>query len=287
MAAAPRKKGRSLWETARRARDIDMTTAKRRIPINHNNATAAATGADAPTPAPEEVEVGAPEQAGEPSPVSPADDPVLETEAVDEVAVLAAERDRLAAERDRLATERDALTDSLLRLRAEFDNFRKRMSRELIEARERAQGDLLGELLPVLDNLDRALDAAEHHEERKVLAGVRMTRDMFAELLRRSGVEEIETVGKPFDPTVHEALAVQPSSEEEGKVVAVVERGYRQGGRVLRPARVVVSAGLGAAASDRGMVSGTATAADAATASGTASASETAAVPEASASQND
>lgn len=164
-------------------------------------------------------------------------DPVAETEVVDEAA-------EAVAERDRLLQERDALLDSLLRLRAEFDNFRKRMSRELIEARERAQGDLLGELLPVLDNLERALDAAEHHDEGKVLAGVRLTRDMFTDLLRRSGVEEIETVGKPFDPTVHEAIAVQPSSEEEGAIAAVLERGYRQGNRVLRPARVVVSAGL-------------------------------------------
>jgi len=154
----------------------------------------------------------------------------------------------MAAERDRLAAECEALADALLRLRAEFDNFRKRMSRELIESRERARGDLLSELLPVLDNLDRALDAAEHHDEGKVLTGVRMTRDMFADLLRRSGVEEVETVGVPFDPTVHEAIAVQTSLEPEGTVTGVVERGYRQGNRVLRPARVVVSAGQTATA---------------------------------------
>ena len=87
------------------------------------------------------------------------------------------------------AAERDTLADALLRLRAEFDNYRRRASRELVEARERAQGDLLSDLLPVLDNLERALDAAEHHEEGKVLGGVRMTRDLFVDLLapRRRG----------------------------------------------------------------------------------------------------
>ena len=109
--------------------------------------------------------------------------------------------------------------------------------------RERAQGELLGDLLPVLDNLERALDAAEHHDEGKVLGGVRLTRDMFVDLLRRAGVEEIETRGRPFDPQVHEAMLMQPSEQEEGTVTAVLERGYRQGDRVLRPARVAVSSG--------------------------------------------
>jgi molecular chaperone GrpE len=148
-----------------------------------------------------------------------------------------------AAELEALRYERDVLTERELRLRAEFENYRKRASRDLVEARERAQGQLLGELLPVLDNLERALDAAEHHDEGKVLGGVRMTRDMFVDLLRRAGVEEIETVGVLFDPHVHDAVVMQPSSQEEGVVTAVLERGYRQGERVLRPARVVVSSG--------------------------------------------
>ncbi len=79
------------------------------------------------------------------------------------------------------------------------------------------RGELLSDLLPVLDNLERALDAAEHHEESKVLGGVRMTRDLFVDLLRRSGVEEIETVGAAFDPHVHDAVLVQPSDQDEGR----------------------------------------------------------------------
>ena len=149
----------------------------------------------------------------------------------------------LEAEIEALRKERDAATERELRLRAEFENYRKRASREALESRERAQGQLLGEMLPVYDNLERALDAAEHHDEGKVLGGVRMVRDMFAELLRRAGVEEIQTVGSAFDPNVHDAVLMQPSEHAEGMVTAVLERGFRQGDRVLRPARVVVSAG--------------------------------------------
>ena len=149
----------------------------------------------------------------------------------------------LEAELEALRKERDALAERELRMLAEFENFRKRASREALEVRERAQGQLLGELLPVLDNLERALDAAEHHDEGKVLGGVRMVRDMFVALLRRAGVEEIQTVGAAFDPHVHDAVVMQPSEQEEGTVTAVLERGFRQGDRVLRPARVVVSAG--------------------------------------------
>jgi len=197
-----------------------MTTGKRRIPINNQD-----LGAH-----------------GDPGAKGPA---IAATELADaETAVAGAQAAALdAAALDEVARERDALTDSLLRLRAEFENFRKRAARELIEARDRARGELLGELLPVLDNLERALDAAEHHEESKVLGGVRLTRDLFVDLLRRSGVEEIETVGAPFDPHVHDAMLEQPSDQDEGIVAAVLERGYRQGDRVLRPARVAVSSG--------------------------------------------
>ena len=150
---------------------------------------------------------------------------------------------RLLTELESLRHERDVLAESDLRLRAEFENFRRRSTREALEARERAQGSLLTEMLPVLDNLERALDAAEHHDEGKVLGGVRIVRDLFVDLLRRSGVEEIPTVGAEFDPHVHDAVVMQPSGQEEGTVTAVLERGYTQGERVLRPARVVVSSG--------------------------------------------
>jgi molecular chaperone GrpE len=206
-----------------------MTTSKRRIPINNHEPAAgdglAATGV---------TETG-----------SPTDEPRAQEAPVTDAPLAQ------AGTLDDLVRERDNLADSLLRLRAEFENFRKRAARELVEARDRARGELLGELLPVLDNLERALDAAEHHDEGKVLGGVRLTRDLFVELLRRSGVEEIETVGTPFDPHVHDAMLEQASDQKEGMVAAVLERGYRQGDRVLRPARVAVSSGPGRAGHPR------------------------------------
>lgn len=158
---------------------------------------------------------------------------------------LISERDGVVADRDAVAKERDTANDALLRLRAEFDNYRRRTSREVIDAGTRAQCDLLGDMLPVLDNLDRALDAAEHHDEGKVLDGVRLTRKLFVDLLSCTGVQEIEGLGEAFDPNQHEAVMVTASDQPEGTVAVVLQKGYRQGDRVLRPARVAVSAGNG------------------------------------------
>jgi molecular chaperone GrpE len=206
-----------------------MTTGKRRIPINdHGPAQDAAE-----SPAGAQADSAQADSAPVAEPTSPA-----ATEAV-ESKVPGAEAPAL----EDVIRERDALLDALLRLRAEFDNFRKRSARELVEARERSQGELLGELLPVLDNLERALDAAEHHDEGKVLGGVRMTKDMFVNLLNRMGVQEIETVGTPFNPELHDAILTQASDKEEGIITAVLEKGYKLGDRVLRPARVAVSSG--------------------------------------------
>jgi molecular chaperone GrpE len=215
-----------------------MTTGKKWIPIdNYDPGANRGPGAKGPAPAKTDpTDDGS--SAGAPS-AGFAQAAASRAEAATDTAAPQAQ----AAVLDALARERDALADSLLRLRAEFDNFRKRAVRELVEARDRARGELLSDLLPVLDNMERALDAAEHHEESKVLGGVRMTRDLFVDLLRRSGVEEIETVGAEFDPHVHDAVLVQPSDQDEGLVAAVLERGYRQGDRVLRPARVTVSSG--------------------------------------------
>jgi len=142
-----------------------------------------------------------------------------------------------------VAAERDTYFDSLLRLKAEFDNYRKRTQRELLEADVRMRSSVLAEFLPVLDNLERALSAAEHHEEGKVLAGVRSTLNLFTDLLRREGVQQVDPLDAPFDPQLHEAMLAQPSDKEEGIVTSVFERGYVMGDRVLRPAKVAVSSG--------------------------------------------
>ena len=127
-----------------------------------------------------------------------------------------------------LQTERDQLFDRLQRLAAEFDNFRKRSAREQAALSERANERLVKELIPVLDDLGRALEAVADHEEAKLEEGVRLVHRALSEVLTKEGLAEIETDGK-FDPHVHEALLSQPSDEEEGTVIEVVQKGYRLG----------------------------------------------------------
>jgi molecular chaperone GrpE len=145
--------------------------------------------------------------------------------------------ERLAA----LEAERDEYLNDLKRVAAEFENYRKRAARDQESLVARAHERRVKELLPVLDDLERALAAAEEHEEVKLEDGVRLVHRELAAALAREGLAEIETNGH-FDPHVHEALLSQPSSEEEGSVIEVVQKGYRLGDRVLRPARVVVAA---------------------------------------------
>ena len=131
--------------------------------------------------------------------------------------------------------------DRLLRLAADFDNYKKRAAREREEYVAHANARLLIELLPIVDDLERALAAAEQHEEAQLEEGVRLVHRSLAALLERHGVALIETDGK-FDPHVHEALLSQPSEEaESGSVLSVVQKGYKLGDRVVRPARVIVA----------------------------------------------
>jgi molecular chaperone GrpE len=142
--------------------------------------------------------------------------------------------------------ERDEYLDQLRRVAAEFENYRKRVARDQESQAARAHERLMKALLPVVDDLERALVAAAEHEEAKLHEGVELVARALHDALRREGLEEIETDGR-FDPHVHEALLTQPSEAEEGSVIEVLQRGYRLGDRVLRPARVVVSEGLGEA----------------------------------------
>ena len=138
--------------------------------------------------------------------------------------------------------ERAEYLDALQRLKAEFDNYRKRVARDQQELAARAHERLVKELVPVLDDLERALEAASQHEEAKLEEGVRLVHRSLAALLAREGLSEVETNGK-FDPHTQEALLSQPSDAEEGSVIQVFQKGYKLGDRVLRPARVVVSQG--------------------------------------------
>ena len=139
-----------------------------------------------------------------------------------------------------LTRERDEYLDALQRLKAEFDNYRKRVARDQQELAARAHERLVKELLPVVDDLERALEAANEHEEAKLEEGVRLVHRALADALAKEGLIEVETNGR-FDPHTQEALLSQPSDQEEGTVIQVVQKGYRLGDRVLRPARVVVA----------------------------------------------
>ena len=143
-----------------------------------------------------------------------------------------------------VARERDEYLDALQRLKAEFDNYRKRVARDQQELAARAHERLVKELVPILDDLERALEAVTQHEEAQLEEGVRLVHRSLGDLLAREGLKEVETSGR-FDPHTQEALLSQPSSEEEGAVIQVLQKGYSLGDRVLRPARVVISAGPG------------------------------------------
>ena len=138
--------------------------------------------------------------------------------------------------------QRDEYLALAQRTQADFDNFRRRAARDAAAAGARAKAGLVRELLPALDNLERALDAAGEAEE-GLASGVRMVHAELVGALERSGVASFEPSGEPFDPNVHEAMSTRPADgTEPGVVVDVLEKGYRLEDTVLRPARVIVSA---------------------------------------------
>jgi molecular chaperone GrpE len=141
------------------------------------------------------------------------------------------------------AKQRDEYLALAQRTQADFENYRKRVAREAASAHERGVCALAKELLPALDNLDRALEAAA--EDDPLLQGVRLVRTELKAALARAGIESFCPLGEQFDPAVHEAVATaaqQPGGKPGGTVVEVYQDGYRLGEVVLRPARVVVAA---------------------------------------------
>ena len=159
----------------------------------------------------------------------------------DEAAASSPDTASIESELAAAEAQRDEYLADLQRLAADFDNYRKRALRDQHAFAARAAERLVAKLLPVLDDLERALDAAAHHEEAQVIEGVEMTKSALAAALASEGLEEIVADG-PFDPHVHEALLAQPvEGAEPGSIVQVVQRGYRLGDAVLRPARVIVA----------------------------------------------
>lgn len=141
-----------------------------------------------------------------------------------------------------LRQEKNALQDRLLRTAAEFDNYRKRIERERRELSEFAAADVLTELLPILDNLERALQAPAGGDADAYRKGVEMIQRQMVDLLRKRGVTPIEAVGADFDPNYHQSVAHDTSPDHrEGEVIEELRRGYMLGERLLRPAMVKVA----------------------------------------------
>jgi molecular chaperone GrpE len=184
-------------------------------------------------PAPEEEPVTSRDEAAEPA---GEEDPANEEQRLVEKEAIE-EEDPIA----RAQRERDEYLDLARRTQADFENYRKRAAKEAAAAGERAKGGLVRELLPVVDNLERALASAQLGEQH-LAEGVRLVHSELIAVLERNGVEQFDPKGESFDPTVHEALSTRSEDgAESGVVLDVIEKGYKANGTVLRPARVVVS----------------------------------------------
>ncbi len=141
-----------------------------------------------------------------------------------------------------LRRDKDALQDRLLRTAAEFDNYRKRMDRERGELSAYATTDVLMELLPIIDNFERALQAPAGPEADGFRKGIELIHKQMFDLLRKRGVKPIETLGADFDPNFHQAVIHEASADHrEGEVMQELQRGYMLGDRLLRPAMVKVA----------------------------------------------
>jgi molecular chaperone GrpE len=143
----------------------------------------------------------------------------------------------LSRELEAVRGERDEYLDNMRRMKAELENSRARLEREHARSVELASERLVKELLPILDNLERALEA-----DGDIREGVEATRDQLVDILTREGLNPISSEGQSFDPAVHEALMSKPSNDhEEDTVIQTLERGYVLNGKPIRPAKVVVS----------------------------------------------
>jgi molecular chaperone GrpE len=150
------------------------------------------------------------------------------------------------------------LKDAWLRTAADFDNFRKRTRRELDEARRGGKEDLLRSLLPVFDNLGRAIQSAQRSTDiQAMVEGLTMVERQFVEALGRESITKIPTVGHPFDPSVHEAIQqVETDDHAPGTVIAEVQPGYALGDRLMRAAMVVVARAKSGDGADAGASGG-------------------------------
>jgi molecular chaperone GrpE len=159
-------------------------------------------------------------------------------------AVVIEDLESLKARASQAEQERDQFLALLQRTRADFENYEKRVLRDHVQDRRYLHGGLAKDLLPVLDNLERAMQAAKKAgEQGPLVQGVAMVQGQLLDVLRRHGIEAIDAVGQAFDPTKHEAVMQQPApGQTAGTVLQVVEQGFVIHDRVLRPAKVIVAA---------------------------------------------
>ena len=163
--------------------------------------------------------------------------------ATTEQADQAVEQPESAAEQSELRKQRDEYYDRLLRKTAEFDNYRKRTERERIQLSEAAAADLIEELLPLVDDMERALKADSGSESAEsIRRGVELIYKRLFDTLRKRGVKPIDVLGQDFDPHFHQAVAYEPAEgRRDGEVIEEFRRGYMLGDRLLRPAMVKVA----------------------------------------------
>lgn len=142
-----------------------------------------------------------------------------------------------------LTAEVDKWKDLAYRSQAELDNFRKRSAREAQETRAYANADLLRGILPIMDNFEMGLEAARAESEKSMIfMGMSMVQRQIADFLRDMGVTEVEALGKPFDPNLHDAVSTEASAEHaEGTILRVTRRGFKLKDRLLRPVSVIVA----------------------------------------------
>jgi len=189
-----------------------------------------------PTRTPEQTEVPETEETSAPEGAEASEEQqAAETEVAEDL-------DQLVAK----ARERDEYLALAQRTQADFENYRKRMTKEAAAAQDRGVKRVVSELLPALDNFERALasaEAEEADEEHHLTKGIRLVQQELAAALTRVGIETFSPKGEVFDPNQHEAMAQQPvDGAEPGTVVEVYQAGYKLNGNVVRPARVVVAA---------------------------------------------
>lgn len=230
-------------------RDPNIAEALRRVRVAADQDPArppqGGQGGRAPSQSAPAGEPGAPTPAG---PAAATNDQVQDAPETDHERQLEHDLDELAAK----AEKADEYLELAQRTRADFENYRKRATRETAAAQERGIAKLAKELLPAVDNLDRALEAAasaspdgaqQDNGTATLVSGIKLVHDDVIAGLARAGIERFSPEGEQFDPQMHEAIAQMPvEGAESGTVVEVYQRGYRLGEAVIRPARVVVAA---------------------------------------------